>query len=199
MLVTPLALVRLSALISNYALACPAAQGNCIDTIFRTHLDLQEQVWFKLHRYHWLYLRNPEIRICCLLLIIKGFRMDLSWNVKQGELGLLGRGLWETNLLQHIIWIKAWYETQGCQWEVLRGPAWQIQRESTTHCISSLTALPVLGTATKAEVCRGEEMAKLSLWGWAGDVEETWGLGRWRSHSSDWGILKMSNSEVHML
>lgn len=47
--------------------------------------------------------------------------MDLSRNVKQGKLCLLGRDLWETNLLQHIIWIKALYETQGCQWEGAQG------------------------------------------------------------------------------
>lgn len=88
--------------------------------------------------------------------------MDLSWNVKQGRLCLLGRDLWETNLLQHIIWIKALCETQACQCKVLRGPAWQIQRESSTYYTSSLTALPVLGTATKAEVYRGEEIDKMS-------------------------------------
>lgn len=67
--------------------------------------------------------------------------------------------------------------------KVLRGPAWQIQKESTTHCVSSLTALPGLGHSCEGTgLHRGgnaEWSEILRLWGWTGDMGEAQGLERW--------------------
>lgn len=47
--------------------------------------------------------------------------MDLSRNVKQDKLCLLGCDLWVTDLLQHIIWIKASHETHWSQQKDAQG------------------------------------------------------------------------------
>lgn len=167
-------------------LACPAAQGNCTDKIFRTHLGLREQVWFKLHRYHWLYLRNAEIRICCLLLIIK-------WFVVECEAGqTMPLGMWSLNNR----FAPTYYLNKGLIWNPLKsmkGCSVDQTGRSRIRALHTVWALQLhlsWSTATKREALRAQAN------GWVEGDPETlrldWGNGRSpRSRETDFSLISL--------
>lgn len=107
--------------------------------------------------------------------------MNLSWNVKQGKLYLLGCHLWVTDLLQHIIWIKASCEIHWRQWKDAQGTG--LADPKLEHYI--LHYLPYSRTSPGAQLpskmfVEVRQKAKsreiLRIWGSTEEMEETQGL-----------------------